>query len=239
MQLEHSHARAAIAKRLADGARPNYLRDFVYGGIDGAITTFAIVAGVVGAALSANVILILGLANLLADGFSMAAANYSGTKTVTDEFDKASEIEAKHISLAPDGEREEVRQILQQKGLQGEALEEAVSAISADKNRWIQFMLQEEYGFSLSRPSPFKAGAATFAAFIVCGAVPLLPFTLGLEASFSISIAMTGLVFFLIGASKSIWSLSPWWRSGAETLLIGGAAAAMAYGVGYLLRGFA
>ena len=237
MELEHSHARAAIAERLDGGAKPNYVRDFVYGGIDGAITTFAIVAGVVGAALSSNVILILGLANLLADGFSMAASNYSGTKTVTDEYQKTREIEANHIRIAPDGEREEVRQLLARKGLQGNALEEAVAAITQDKQRWIEFMLQEEYGFALAAPSPLKAGGATFVAFLVCGAVPLLPFVIGLEASFSLSVAMTCLVFFLIGAAKSLWSLAPWWRSGIETLLIGSVAAALAYSVGYLLRG--
>ncbi len=237
MELEHSHARAAIAERLDGGAKPNYVRDFVYGGIDGAITTFAIVAGVVGAALSSNVILILGLANLLADGFSMAASNYSGTKTVTDEYNKAREIEANHIRVTPDGEREEVRQLLARKGLQGHALEDAVAAITQDKQRWIEFMLHEEYGFALATPSPLKAGAATFFAFLICGAVPLLPFLIGFEASFAISVTMTGLVFFLIGTAKSIWSLAPWWRSGLETLFIGGIAAAMAYAVGYLLRG--
>lgn len=238
MELEHSHTRAAIAERIAAGAKPNYVRDFVYGGIDGAITTFAIVAGVVGAALSAKVILVLGLANLLADGFSMAASNYSGTKAVTDEYEKARKTESRHIRVTPDGEREEVRQLLERKGLQGHALEEAVTAITQNDQRWIDFMLQEEYGFAQARPSPLKAGAATFAAFIVCGAIPLLPFVLGADASFVVSIAMTGVVFFLIGAAKSKWSVAAWWYSGFETLLIGGIAAALAYTVGYMLRGF-
>lgn len=237
LELEHSHARTAIAERLGTINRPNYVRDFVYGGIDGAITTFAIVAGVVGASLSSSVILILGLANLLADGFSMAASNYSGTKTVTDEHRKARKIETRHIELVPQGEREEVRQLLARKGLKGEALEHAVDAITEDRGRWIDFMLQEEYGFALTQPSPIIAGAVTFAAFIVCGTVPLLPFLLGHESSFAISLAMTAVVFFLIGAAKSIWSLAAWWRSGLETLIIGGVAASLAFAVGYLLRG--
>jgi len=118
MNLEHSHDRVAIAARLARGQKPSYVRDFVYGGIDGAITTFAIVAGVVGAALSSKVILILGLANLLADGFSMAASNYSGMKTVTDDIDRITEIEKTHIRVDPEGEKEEVRQLLAKKGLE-------------------------------------------------------------------------------------------------------------------------
>ncbi|MGV1015589.1 MAG: VIT1/CCC1 transporter family protein, partial [Methyloceanibacter sp.] len=73
-RLEHGHHPREIAKRLKTGPKASYLRDWVYGGIDGTVTTFAIMAGVVGASLSAGVVLILGVANLLADGFSMAAA---------------------------------------------------------------------------------------------------------------------------------------------------------------------
>ena len=239
MKLEHTHTRAAIAARLAMGARPNYLRDFVYGGIDGAITTFAVVAGVVGASLSTPVILILGMANLLADGFSMAASNYSGTKTVTDEIDRIREIESRHIRYDPEGEREEIRQILAAKGLDGHVLEEAVQTITANRKTWIDMMVVEEYGISLNQPSPLKAAAATFTAFVICGAVPLLPFAVGLPSAFPVSIVTTALVFFLIGAAKSGWSLAPWWRSGTETLLIGSVAAIVAFVVGHLLRGLA
>lgn len=236
MKLEHSHERAEIAARLVEGRKPSYVRDFVYGGIDGAITTFAIVAGVVGAALSSKVILILGLANLLADGFSMAASNYSGTKTVVDDLDRIREIEKKHIRLDPDGEREEVRQLLAQKGLEGKSLEDAVDLIAANEKNWIDLMLTEEYGLSLNQPAPLLAGLATFLAFIICGAIPILPFAYDMQAAFTVSMVMTGVVFFLIGAAKSKWALAPWWRSGFETLTIGGAAAAMAYAVGYFLR---
>jgi hypothetical protein len=80
--LEYSHTRQAIHDRLGQGPHISYLRDWIYGGIDGTVTTFAIVAGIFGANLSVSVLLILGLANLLADGFAMAASNYTGTKSV-------------------------------------------------------------------------------------------------------------------------------------------------------------
>jgi VIT1/CCC1 family predicted Fe2+/Mn2+ transporter len=99
MQLEHDHSSEAIRQRLLADNTPNYLRDWVYGGIDGSITTFAIVAGVVGAGLSTKVILILGVANLLADGLSMAASNYSGTKTEVDELARFREIEERHVEI--------------------------------------------------------------------------------------------------------------------------------------------
>ncbi len=239
MQLEHSHEREDISERLAAENSPNYVRDWVYGGIDGAVTTFAIVAGVVGAQLSAGIIVILGLANLLADGFSMAASNYSGTKTELDDRARLHEIEKKHIRLAPDGEREELRQILKAKGLDGKLLEEAVDAIAANEAVWIETMLTEEYGLASAMRSPWKSGIATFAAFCVCGAVPLLPFLLPFSQPFLWASILTGVVFFIIGAIKARWSLAPWWQSGAETFAIGMLAASAAYLVGYLLRGLA
>src|SRR5688500_20164740 len=78
--MEHEHSPEAIRRRLESGPTHNYLRDWIYGGIDGAVTTLAVVTGVAGAQLSPWIILVLGFANLLADGFSMAASNYLGTK---------------------------------------------------------------------------------------------------------------------------------------------------------------
>ncbi len=236
MKLELDHTEEAIALRLARDVKPNYLRDWVYGGIDGAITTFAIVAGVVGADLSIRVILILGAANLLADGLSMAAGNYSATKTEVDEYKRLEAIERMHIAHVPEGEREEVRQILRSKGLDGPALEEAVDAITEDEERWVNTMLVEEYGVLPNTRSPQRAAWSTFAAFVVCGAVPLLPFIVGVEHAFALAILLTGIVFFAIGSAKSRWSLTSWWRSGLETLAIGLGAAGVAYAIGDFLE---
>ncbi|WP_108881547.1 VIT1/CCC1 transporter family protein [Anderseniella sp. Alg231-50] len=239
MQLEHDHSIEGIRTRLASGNSPNYLRDWVYGGIDGAITTFAIVAGVLGAGLSANIILILGLANLLADGFSMAASNYTGTKTEVDELDRYREIEKRHIRQDPEGEREEVRQILQGKGLEGPALDDAVKAVTSSEETWINTMLVDEYGLATNLRSPLKSGLATMASFVLFGAIPLAPFLLGLADAVTVALAMTLAAFFLIGTIKSRWSLATWWQSGLETLAIGLAASALAYGVGYLVKDLA
>lgn len=240
MELEHRHEPAAIAARLARGTRPNYLRDWVYGGIDGAVTTFAIVAGVVGAALSANIVIILGLANLMADGVSMAAGNYSATKTEHDEIERTRAMEHRHIAIDPEGEREEIRQIFQSKGFEGDTLEKAVEAITADRERWISTMLAEEHGLNENVRDPLAAAAATLAAFIVCGAVPLIPFFLfGAESAGAVALVSTAAVFFLIGSMKSRWSLQRWWVSGLETLTIGCGAAALAFAIGYALRGLA
>jgi VIT1/CCC1 family predicted Fe2+/Mn2+ transporter len=231
---DHSHAPDAIAARINAPPGRGYLRDAVYGGIDGSVTTFAIVAGVAGAGLSPFVIVALGLANVLADGFSMAAGNYSGTKSELDNMKRLRAVEERHIARYPDGERQEVREILAQKGLKGRVLEEATEAITSNREAWIQLMLEGEYGLAPVDPHPMRAALATFAAFLIAGLIPLLPFLFGLSGAFSWSVWMTAASFFAIGAAKSVWSLEAWWRSGLETLAIGGAAAAMAYGVGTL-----
>ncbi|MFY0610377.1 MAG: VIT1/CCC1 transporter family protein [Hyphomicrobiaceae bacterium] len=235
-KLEAEHTPAAVRVRLASRPKPSYLRDWVYGGIDGAVTTFAIVAGVVGADLSSRIILIMGLANLFADGFSMAAGNYSGTKTEIDDYSRLQAIEREHIAQIPHGEREEVRQLLMRNGLSGEALEQATETVTSDPDRWVETMMREEYGLTGVLRSPIRAALSTFSAFVLCGAVPLLPFALGLPQGFTVSIVATGCVFGVIGALKSHWSLAPAWKSATETLLIGAAAALVAYVLGHLLK---
>ncbi len=234
--LEHEHSKQAIADRLAAGAKHSYLRDFVYGGIDGAVTTFAVAAGSIGANLSPRIVLILGAANLAADGFSMAASNFLGTKAESDELVRIRRIEERHIQADPEGEREEIRQIYAAKGFHGADLERAVELITADKQRWIDTMCAEEYGLPRTVRPPLKAAAATFAAFVVCGLVPLLPFVVGSDYGFSLASILTGVVFFIVGSVKARWSTVSWWRSGIESLLIGGVAASLAYVVGMLFR---
>jgi VIT1/CCC1 family predicted Fe2+/Mn2+ transporter len=208
----------------------------IYGGIDGAVTTFAIVAGVAGAGLSPSIIVALGMANIIADGFSMAASNYSGTKAELDDRSRIIQIEQRHIADHREGELEELRQILEQRGLNGDILAQATIAISQNEDKWIDLMLTDEYGLPRAPPQPLRAALATFFAFLLAGAVPLLPFLLAMSSAFEVSIIATMITFFLIGTGKSRWSLASWWRSGSETLAIGAAAALLAYGVGGLFH---
>jgi vacuolar iron transporter family protein len=236
MPLEHSHAPEDIANRLRNGPKVSYLRDWVYGGIDGAVTTFAIVAGSIGANLSAKVVLILGLANLLADGFSMAAANYSGTRSEEEDYKRLKGIEEKHIHLEPDGEREEIRQIYKAKGYDGDELEILVSIITSRRKTWIETMMQEEYGLAAAQRSALRAALSTFAAFAICGSLPLIPFVFGMTASGAITTTLTACAFFLIGSIKARWSTQSWYSSGLETTAIGMTAAGIAWLVGWLLQ---
>jgi VIT1/CCC1 family predicted Fe2+/Mn2+ transporter len=239
MATEHGHSHEAIRARLRAGPRQSYLRDWVYGGIDGAVTTFAVVSGVIGAELSPRIILILGTANLVADGLSMAAGNYLATRAEHEEFRYTEAVERRHIDTVPDGEREEVREIFRQRGLTGELLERVTAVVTADRDRWVQTMLRDEYGLPAAVRSPSRAALSTFSAFLLCGAIPLLPFAAGVPQAAWVATVSTGAAFAGVGALKSRWSVAPWWRSAGETLAIGGAAAAVAYWVGAALRGLA
>lgn len=233
---DHGHSPSEIAKRIGAPVGRGVLRDAVYGAIDGAVTTFAIVAGVAGAGLSPFIVVALGVANVLADGFSMAAANFSGTKADLDNMRRIRKIEERHIQDYPEGERLEVRQILSNKGLSGDVLDDATTAITQDRENWIALMMEGEYGLGGVDPHPTKSAVTTFIAFLIAGIIPLSPFVVGLDNAFAVSGVMTMATFFAIGALKSKWSLSPWWRSAIETLLIGGVAAAIAYFVGTLFH---
>lgn len=244
-KLRSSHTPEAIRTRLQYGPRHTYLRDFVYGAIDGAVTTFAVASGVAGAKLSNGIVIILGLANLIGDGFSMAVSNFLGTRAEQQLREQARKEEEAHIKRIPEGEREEIRQIFAAKGFAGQDLERAVDIITSDPQRWIDTMLKEEIGMPPGGPSPEKAALATFIAFLVVGSFPILSFlyqwlfpSMQFDPFFTSSI-ITGLAFFAVGALKGQFVGQPWYLAGLETFVVGGTAALLAYFTGVLLRGLA
>ncbi|HCO60733.1 MAG TPA: hypothetical protein DIT58_11150 [Porticoccaceae bacterium] len=238
-----SHTPDKIADRLEAGPGSVYLKDFVYGAVDGAVTTFAIVAGVAGAGLSAGVIIVLGFANLLADGFSMAVSNYLGTRAENQLREQTRARELDEIKKWPEGEREEIRQIYLGKGFDGELLDQVVEVITSDAERWVDTMLQEEHGMALQDHDAGKAGLATFVSFGLVGLIPLLPYLLNwimpgsVASTFFWSSVLTGIAFFWVGALKARFVNQGWPVGGIETVAVGGLAAAMAYYIGVLLKG--
>lgn len=170
------------------------LRDWMYGATNGAITTFVIVAGVVGADLPTMVAPVLGLANLFASGVATAARRYSNTKLARDDYDR-----------------------------------------SHAKAVWANDVAAKDYDFSQSMRSPMQAALNTFSAFILCGLVPLIAYLLT-PTKLSTCVVATACAFFAIGAVKSRYSLTAWWRSGLDTVLLGMGAAALAYAAGHTLR---
>ena len=178
--------------------------------------------------------MVLGLANLVADGFAMGSGNYSATKAEVDDYRRLLAIERKHIAVEPDGEREEIRQIFGLKGFAGADLERIIDVITSDETLWAKTMAVEEYGLSPAVKSPILAALNTCAAFVLCGLVPLASYLIAYSLIWCV--VATGLVFFAIGAAKSRWSLAGWARSGAESLLIGMSAAGLSFLIGFGLR---
>lgn len=177
MARPSTHVEPVGARQIAR----HYVRELVYGANDGIITTFAVVAGVAGGGLPARVVLIIGAANLLADGLSMAAGNYLAIRS-----------------------HESVREAQQ---------------------------LPEE------ESSPSRHAAATFLAFAIAGMVPLLPYVLGTYPAdrFALSITLTLLTLFAVGASRAWISGVKWSTAGLEMLGLGAAVAVVAYGCGALV----
>ncbi|MBI4117558.1 MAG: VIT1/CCC1 transporter family protein [Parcubacteria group bacterium] len=217
-----------------------YLSEFVYGGIDGCVTTFAVVAGAVGAGLDSSVIIILGLANLFADGFSMSVGSYLSSKSEWQNYLKHEGIERWEVDHVPEKERQEIRDIYSRKGFQGKALESVVDTICSDKERWIDVMMKEELLLQKPDKKPVMRGLVTFISFLVVGMVPLsvylvdflAPIATGFQSRFSLAIILTTLAFALIGFLKSSVTHSNTWRGVIETVLLGSLAAAISYGVG-------
>ncbi len=217
--------------------------DFIYGSIDGAVTTFAIVAGVIGASLPSGIVLVLGFANLFADGFSMAAANFQAAKARNEFIQMKRKQEEWEIDNLAEQERDEIRDIYRDKGFKDELLEEVVRVITSRRKVWVDTMMKEELGLIEDEKSPLESSISTFIGFNVIGLIPLIPFMvflmLGLEANseaFLYSTLSIIAAFFLVGMIKGKIVKRSKFRSGIYTLIIGGFASVVAYLVGYGLQ---
>lgn len=218
-----------------------YLGEFVYGGIDGSVTTFAVVAGAAGAGLDSAVVIILGFANLIADGFSMSVGSYLSTKSEKQNYQKHRQIEYWEVENLPELERQEIREIYASKGFSGELLEQVVDTICADKHRWVDTMMKEELEMAEESKSPIVMAAVTFASFQILGFIPLFiyvtdylhPLDINL---FLYSSSLTGICFIGIGYMKSLVTSTSKLRSILETLLLGSAAAFLSFFIGKIME---
>lgn len=231
----HSSGSSIISK--------DYIGEFTYGGIDGAITTFAVVAGAEGANLGVMVVVILGLANLIADGFSMSVGNFFSTKAELDSYEKHKRVEYWEIEHLREKEVDEIREIYAKKGFRGELLEQVVKVITADKDIWVDTMMKEELEMVKGSKTPYKTAGATFFSFILVGAVPLLSYLFigngiseGNPDLFLYSCILTAVALGIVGSLKSIVTEKNVLVGIIETLFLGGIAAFLAYFVGDLLE---
>lgn len=216
-----------------------YLGDFVYGANDGIITTFAVVTGAIGAGLSPLVIILLGLANLVGDGISMGASNFLSLRSRRSFELRERAREEYEVEKFPEEEKKEVEEVVAQWGITGEHAKAFVGDVVADKKRWVDFMMREELGI-LEDPEdkPALHGFVTFMAFLVIGAMPLIPYIFGVPAhlQFTVSFIATGVSLFIVGSLRSLVTNQKWLRAGLEMLVVGALAAGAAYAVGAVVK---
>lgn len=219
-----------------------FLPEFVYGSIDGTITTFAVVAGATGADLSILVIIILGFANLIADGFSMSVGNFFSTKASIANFDKARALAELDISRNRQAEVAAVREIFRKKGFKGELLEQVVAVITSDREVWIDTMMKEALNMTRESKLPYYTAGITFFSFLLIGVIPLVAYVYAAvfggstDQLFLYACLLTGLALTIIGTLKSTITGKNVFAGIAETLFMGGIAAILAYFAGDFLE---
>ncbi|MBS3127995.1 VIT1/CCC1 transporter family protein [Candidatus Woesearchaeota archaeon] len=145
------------------------LEDFVYGAIDGTVTTFAVVAGVAGANLAGGIALILGFANLLSDGFSMAASDFLSKRSKKQFMERERKREEHEVENMPGRERSEIREIYKKKGFKGKLLDQVVATIISNKKRWVDVMMREELNLVEDGRGAGKSAIVTFFSFLIIG----------------------------------------------------------------------
>lgn len=220
----------------------NWIADFVYGGIDGAVTTFAVVAGVEGASLAVPIILIMGFANLFGDGFSMSVGKYLSEKANLEQYEKIRQIEFRHLVEKTEHEKNEIRDILKNYGFKDKDLERAVEIITSNPEGWVDMMMRNEFNMTHENISPLKGAVVTFVSFVAVGFIPLIGYTFKTFVNFSeqqmfyVTAAITLLGLFVVGTVKSKFSMRNWFVCGLETALVGGMAAIIAFLVGHFLK---
>ena len=224
------------------GFQKEYIAEFVYGGIDGVITTFAVVAGSAGAELAVPIVLILGFANLIADGFAMSVGSYFSAKSENESYDKHKAVEYWEIENLREKEVEEIREIYEAKGFEGDLLKQVVDVITSDDEVWVDTMMKEELEIMKDDRPPWKRGLVTFLAFNLVGFIPLSIYALTgfVDASssdlFMLSSFSTAVALAFIGALKGYVTEQSRIKGILETVFLGGIAAIIAFFVGDILE---
>jgi VIT1/CCC1 family predicted Fe2+/Mn2+ transporter len=223
----------------------DYFKEVIYGGIDGIITTFAVVAGGTGATLSSDettqlsflIILLFGLANLFADAASMGLGNFLSVRSEKDLYTVSRNKELQNLRDNPNDKKTETVNILLGKGFSASDAETLASTYRQNEDYWLDFMMQHKHEVSDPRgENEMLTGSATFVSFMVFGAIPLLPFMLQESGdpttAFIYSSIGTFLALLTLGLLK--WHVlgGKFKSSITEVMSVGGTAAVLAYFVG-------
>ncbi len=226
--------REDIGKRHQHGASGNTLRAAVFGVNDGLVSNAALIYGVAGAAAEPSIIVLTGVAGLLAGAFSMAAGEYVSVRSQREMFEYQIGLERDELNQYPQEEAAELALIYVAKGMQAEDARRVADTLMQDPERALDTLAREELGLNPDAlGSPWGAALSSFVSFTVGAALPLLPFLLGPgDRTLMYSIALTGFGLFAVGATLSLFTGRRAWRSGLRMLAIGGAAGLATYFIG-------
>jgi predicted membrane protein (TIGR00267 family) len=225
-----------LGRRPSDGHQKagNFLRELVFGANDGLVSNVALVAGVAGGTDNPNVILLGGIAGLVAGAISMALGAYVSTKSEQEFRDAEEARERWEVDNMRDQELAETRQIFRLKGITGPLLDEVVAAVSRDHEQWVKLMMTEELGFADQSPRPKVSATVMGLAFSVGSLFPVVPYfiTEG-DAALITSLSLTAAALFGVGALRASMTTGSMWRKGIEMVVLGGGAVAIAYLIGH------
>ena len=222
-----------IGKRHQNGAAGNALRAGVFGVNDGLVSNAALIYGVAGASAEPSVIVLTGVAGLLAGAFSMAAGEYVSVRAQREMFEYQIGLERDELDKYPDEEAAELALIYAAKGMDPAEARRLADTLMQDPERALDTLAREELGLNPDElGSPWVAAISSFAAFTAGAALPLLPFLFGHGEALTISIALTALGLFAVGASMSLFTGRHAVLSGLRMLGIGGAAGLATYFIG-------
>jgi vacuolar iron transporter family protein len=208
------------------------VRDVVIGMADGLTVPFALAAGLSAAVSNTDVIVTAGLAEIAAGAIAMGLGGYLAARTDAEHYASEERREGHEIDAMREREVHEVGDILGRYGLSGEPLRLVTEAITAERRRWIEFMMRFELGLEPPDPRRAPVSAATIAvSYLVGGLIPLSPyiFTRDIGAALRVSILLTGIALLLFGGIKGQFTGLNRVRSAVQTLVVGGLAAAAAY----------
>lgn len=224
----------------------DFIKNIVFGGLDGIITTFAVVSGATGGGLGVDVILILGFSNIFADALSMGVGDALSSKAEHEYIRAERRREAWEFTNFPEGEVKEMVDLYMSKGMEREDAELVIKTMAKYEDFFVDVMMLEELELVVPADdeNPWVDGAVTFSAFVVFGLVPLLSYAIFQAANldlqtqdlFIIACVLTVISLFVLGAIKSKFSTKPWWRGGLEIMTMGSFTAATAYFIGWFVN---
>ncbi|MFC4120831.1 VIT1/CCC1 transporter family protein [Nonomuraea zeae] len=212
-----------------------WLRPAVFGAMDGLVSNFALIAGVVGAAGAGRGAVLAGFAGLIAGACSMAAGEYTSVKSQTELMRAEIAAERRELARNPEGEQAELAALYRERGLDAELARRVAEGLSADPEQALRVHVREELGVDPDDlPSPRLAAASSFGAFAVGALVPLVPFLFG-ASGLALALVLSVLALFGFGAVVARMTARPWWLGGLRQLVLGVGAAAVTFGLGHLL----